>query len=270
MGPPDDEALLAMINTSVPNVARVYDYLLGGKDNFGADRELADRIMRLIPDAAVSCRLNREFLGRAVRHLAQSGISQFLDIGSGLPTRNNVHQVAQQVNPGAQIVYVDNDRIVTAHARALMQGDGVHVIEGDLRKPLNIIDSARGMIDFSRPVAVLMFAILHFITDSEWPGEMVSVFKEAMIPGSCLALSHITDDSVKPDVSEVAQETYRNASAPAVPRSHADILKFFSGLTLLGPGLVPIHEWPARQLTVAPTTLFYGGVGIKDEVLTPN
>jgi S-adenosyl methyltransferase len=271
LGPLDD--LRSKFNTAVPNVARVYDVILGGKDNFAADRELADQIMELIPDSAESCRRNREFLGRVVAHLAGSGITQFLDIGSGLPTQSNVHEVAQSVNPDARVVYVDNDPVVTIHARALMEGKGVLVVDGDLRHPEEIITGAREFIDFSRPVAVLLFAIVHFLTDEQQPGSLLSVFRELMAPGSCMAISHITDDHVQPEVSRKAQDIYRRASAPAVPRSRGQVLRFFDGLTLLGPGLVDINAWPAQHV-ISPSadkdkhppspTLFYGGVGIKD------
>jgi len=271
VGPLDD--LQSKFNPAVPNVARAYDFILGGKDNFAADRELADQIMKLIPNSAESCLRNREFLGRVVAHLANSGITQFLDIGSGLPTQSNVHEVAQKVAPDARIVYVDNDHVVTAHARALMEGKGVLAIDGDLRHPEQIIIGARELIDFRRPVAVLLFAIAHFLTDEERPDSLLSVFKELMVPGSCMAISHITDDHVQPEVSKKAQDAYRTASAPAVPRSHGEVLKFFDGLTLLGPGLVDINSWPTQQVVSWSTykgksgsspTLFYGGVGIKD------
>lgn len=271
LGPLDD--LRSKFNPAVPNVARVYDFILGGKDNYEADRDLAGQIVRLIPDAVESCRLNRAFLGRVVEHLAKSEITQFLDIGSGLPTQNNVHEVAQAISPDAKIVYVDNDHVVTAHARALMNGNGVLAINGDLRQPADIIIRASELIDFSKPVAVLLFAVVHFLTDDERPDALLSAFKKLMVPGSCLALSHITDDQVTPDVSKDAQDIYHKASAPAVPRSRDEILKFFSGLTLLGPGLVDINAWPVPQLasrsvgkgkSVPSPTLFYGGVGIKD------
>lgn len=271
MDPLDD--LGSMFTPAVPNVARVYDFILGGKDNYAADRELAAQIMSLIPSSEESCLRNREFLGRVVAHLANSGITQFLDIGSGLPTQSNVHEVAQEITPDARIVYVDNDRVVTAHARALMQGKGVLAIDGDLRHPEEIITGARELIDFRRPVAVLLFAIVHFLTDEEQPGSLLSVFRELMVPGSCMAISHVTDDHIQPELSRKAQDVYRSASAPVVPRSHGEILKFFDGLTLLGPGLVDINAWPTRQAvswaackgtSVPSLTSFYGGVGIKD------
>jgi S-adenosyl methyltransferase len=272
-GPPTDEQLRQMFDTSVPNVARAYDYLLGGKDNYAADRRLAQRIVELIPDAVQSCRLNREFLVRVVGHLARQGIGQFLDIGSGLPTHPNVHDVVQSVRPDARVVYVDNDHVVAAHARALLMGGaGVSAIDGDLRQPEDIVTSARELIDFREPAAVLMFAVLHFITDAEQPAKLIAAFNDAVVPGSCLAISHITDDQVSPVVSREAQAVYRDASAPAVPRSRSEIGQFFAGFSLLGPGVVDINDWPAQgqppEIGKRPAaTLFYGGVGVKDSPL---
>jgi len=261
-----------MFDTSVPNVGRAYDFLLGGKDNYAADRQLAERIVELIPEAVQSCRLNREFLVRVTGHLARQGIRQFIDIGSGLPTHPNVHDIVQSVRPDARVVYVDNDRVVAAHARALLMGGaGVFAVDGDLRQPEDIITSAREVIDFREPVAVLMFAVLHFITDGEQPAKLIAAFRDAIVPGSCLAISHITDDQVSPVVSREAQAVYRSASAPAVPRSRSDIEQFFAGFSLLGPGVVDINDWPAQgrlpevgKRTSA--TLFYGGVGVKDAI----
>ena len=187
---------------------------------------MADQLIRLIPGGALWCRLNRLFLGRVVTHLAKSGISQFIDIGSGLPTAKNVHEVAKDVNPDAQVVYVDNDPMVTVHARALLAGDGVLATNGDLRNPQGIIDDSASLIDFSRPVAVLLLAVVHFLTDDERPYELAGAFKEVMAPNSCLALSHITDDQMDADVSKEAQKVHSQASAPVIPRSHDEITRF--------------------------------------------
>jgi S-adenosyl methyltransferase len=267
MGPLDELRSATGFDPTIPNVARIYDYLLGGKDHFPADRQLADEIIRLIPGAALSCRLNRLFLGRVVTHLAKSGISQFIDIGSGLPTAMNVHEVAKDVNPDARVVYVDNDPMVTVHARALLADEGVIAIDGDLRHPEGIIDGSRSLIDFRRPVAVLLLAVVHFLTDDEGPYELAGAFKEVMAPNSCLALSHATDDQMNADVSKEAQQVYSRASAPVIPRSRDEITRLFSGLTLIGPGLVDINTWPDLAScdieNTYKTTLMYGGVGIK-------
>jgi S-adenosyl methyltransferase len=267
LGPLDELRSVTGFDPTRPNVARIYDYLLGGKDNYAADRQAADQITSLIPDAALSCRLNRLFLGRVVTHLAKSGISQFIDIGSGLPSAMNVHEVAKDVNPDAHVVYVDNDPAVLTYARALLSDDGVLAINADLRNPQGIIDDSRGLIDFRRPVAVLLLAVVHFLTDDEGPHELVGAFKEVMAPNSCLALSHATDDQMDADVSKEAQKVYSQASAPVIPRSRDEITRFFSGLALIGPGLVDINTWPERQSSdvenINKTTLMYGGVGIK-------
>jgi hypothetical protein len=189
------------LDTTVANVARIYDCLLGGKDNFAADRAAAETVMREIPHSALACSQNRGFLPRVVRALADAGIRQFLDIGSGLPTRSNVHEIAQRAAPACRVVYVDYDRVVVAHARALLEkgSPGVLAVEGDLRDPRAIIGKARALIDFSEPVDVLLFAVLHFLTDAEQPREVVRALAEALAPGSAVALSHITDEGVGPD-----------------------------------------------------------------------
>jgi hypothetical protein len=236
---------------SVPNVARVYDYVLGGKDNFAADRAFADEGIRWVPDFPLVVRANREFLGRAVRHLAADcGIDQFLDIGTGLPTAENVHQVVHRVNPAGRVVYVDNDKVVLTHARALLADSGnVGVAEADLRHPEGILTApqVRQLIDFERPVAVLMVAILHFVTDEHRPQEIVRRFHEAIAPGSYLALSHA---EYRARLARPASMYRRMANEPAVLRPREEIARFFDGFDLLEPGLVPVSCW--RPGTQAP------------------
>ena len=178
------------IDASVPNAARVYDCFLGGKDNFAVDRELAQKILEVLPDTADVCRDNRDFLQRAVRFLAgEAGIRQFLDIGSGLPTMGNVHEVAQEAAPGVRVAYVDYDPVVLSHARALLaKGKDVVVAEGDLRSPEAILadERVRQLIDFSQPVAVLLVAMLHFVTDADRPYDAVRTLVDALAPGSYL------------------------------------------------------------------------------------
>ena len=251
---------------SIPNVARIYDFMLGGKDNFAADREAAHKVMQEIPHSAQACRQNRDFLGRVVRHLAADlGIRQFLDIGSGLPTGRNVHEIAQATVPESRVVYVDYDSIVVTHARALLEcgAPTVMVVEGDLRNPRKIIDGARGLIDFSAPVAVLLFAILHFLTDAEEPYEIVGSLTEALAPGSAVAISHITADGIEPAKSLAAQKVYQGASAPAIPRSRRNIVRFFDGLELMAQGVTDINLWPGRSLGPEAPLTFYGGVALK-------
>jgi O-methyltransferase involved in polyketide biosynthesis len=253
------------LDMSVPNVARIYDFMLGGKDNFAADRQAAERVMREIPHSALACRQNRDFLGRAVRVLADRGIRQFIDIGSGLPTRDNVHQIVQRAYPGARVAYVDYDHIVVAHARALLEkgSPGVLVLQGDVREPGKIISDAKGLIDFSEPVAVLLFAILHFLTDADDPHAIVASLAGHLAPGSAVAISHLTGEGTEPDKGLAAQQVYQGASAPAVPRSREDITQFFDGLELIDPGMTDINLWPARSLEPATPLTFYGGVARK-------
>ena len=253
------------LDTSVPNVARIYDFMLGGKDHFAADRDAAERVMREIPHSALACRQNRDFLGRAVRLLAAQGIRQFLDIGSGLPTRDNVHEIAQAAAPGSRVVYVDYDNIVVTHARALLEkgSDGVLVVQGDVREPGKIISEAKALIDFSEPVAILLFAILHFLPDEDDPYGIVGTLADALVPGSAVAISHLTGEGTERAKGRAAQQVYQGASAPAVPRSRQEIARFFDGLDLIDPGATDINLWPARSLEPAAPLTFYGGVAWK-------
>jgi hypothetical protein len=256
-------------NVSIPNAARMYNFWLGGKDHYEADRKAAGEVMERLPDVVGGCRDNREFLKRVVRYLtAEAGIRQFIDIGTGLPTMENVHEVAQGVAPESRIVYVDYDPIVVMHAQALLAtSQTVTVVHGDICKPEDIFlaPELTKLINFSQPVAILLFAILHFIPDEEGPARIAAALKEAMAPGSYLAISHATGDEVSTDDSSAAREVYARASAPMVPRSRGDVSKFFDGLNLLDPGLVDINHWPTVQEATVPRprALFYGGVAVK-------
>lgn len=234
------------IDATVPSVARMYDYYLGGKDNFAVDRERADEVLRRVPDAGHACRANRRFLGRAVRFVAEAGIHQFLDLGTGLPSQNNVHEVAQRVHRDARVVYVDNDPIVLAHARALLARDAsTVVIQEDMREPQKILanpDVTR-MIDFSQPVAVLFVAMLHFLPDAEDPWGVVSAIAERMAPGSYLVLSHGTFENRAPAHVAAIQEEYQQATAPLLFRGREAIMRFFDGFELVEPGLVHLTDW---------------------------
>jgi hypothetical protein len=253
------------LNISIPNAARIYDFLLGGKDNFAADREAARKLLREIPCAALACRQNREFLTRVVRVLADSGVRQFLDIGSGLPAKENVHEVAQAAAPDSRVVYVDYDHVVVSHAKALLESRSpqVAVVDADLRDPGKILEGARGLIDFGEPVAVLMFAVLHFLTDADQPREAVRSLTEALVPGSALALSHVTGEGTAPAASRAAQQVYQGASALVVPRSRQDIGGFFDGLVLVEPGVTDINLWPRKSLGPAAPLTLYGGLALK-------
>jgi hypothetical protein len=243
------------INTGVPNPARIYDYFLGGKDNFPADREVADQVLAIAPVARDVVEDNRAFLRRVVRHLAgEAGVRQFIDLGSGLPTQGNVHEIAQEVAPDARVLYVDNDAMVVTHSRALLAGDNTVAIQADLREPEAIVGhpEVRELIDFEQPIALLLMAILHFIPDDEDPYGIVARFRDAMAAGSYLAVSHGTRDiPVRPDMSSAAmtemgakvERLYQLTTSSLVTRTWAQVEWFFDGLDPLLPGG------------------FYGGVG---------
>jgi trans-aconitate methyltransferase len=243
---PDDDYQPPFIDTSVAHQARVYDYWLGGKDNFAADREVGDKALQAYPDGAVATRANRAFLGRAVRFLAgEAGIRQFLDIGTGIPSANNTHEVAQGMAPESRVVYVDNDPIVLAHARALLtstpEGQTAY-LDADANDPDTILARAAGTLDFSQPVAITLLFILHVIKD---PYALTSRLLDAVPPGSYLAISIPASDILQPEVQ--AEVTRRlNEGIPGVTmtfRSHAEVTRFFDGLELLEPGVVPVNYW---------------------------
>lgn len=255
-------------DTSIANAARIYDYMLGGKDNYAADREAADDILRRIPDGALACHQNREFLKRVVKHLATTGgIRQFVDFGSGLPTRENVHEVVHRYAPDARVVYVDYDKIVLSHARALLAtSSNVTVVEGDLREPEKVLADPilTSLIDFRQPVAMLLFAVLHFLTDNESPITVVRYLMDQVPGDSYMALSHITADQVGDKESLEARQVYDKASAPVIPRSRTEVTRFFDGMEILEPQVVPIQSWRREYgLHEATRTLFYGGLGWK-------
>jgi S-adenosyl methyltransferase len=264
----------ASIDTSVPNVARIYDYWLGGKDNFAADREAAERSANAVPALPWLSRENRKFLGRAVRFCASAGITQFLDIGSGLPTMENVHQVAEQVIAEPHVVYVDNDPMVVSHAQALLATPRTAAIRGDLTRPEEILGSAevRRLIDFGRPVAVLIVAILHFVPDEADPAGAVAKLRDAMSPGSYLVISHVEMSPAHGVGNEPRSETARELGeaqkgTPMGPvRSRKEIAAFFGDLTLVEPGLVDVWQWrPDSDVVVTASDVItvLGGVAKK-------
>ena len=240
----DEAAVPRGVDPTTANVARMWDYYLGGKDNYAIDRETADKALARYPGLRSVARENRAFLIRAVQYLAgEAGICQFIDVGSGLPTQRNVHQVAQEVAPDARVVYVDYDRIVTTHARALLRGvPGLTaVVEADLREPESILEHphTRDLIDFNQPVAILLSAILHFVPDEGDPYGLVARLMKPLVAGSYLALTH---GSITPRAHEAAGE-YRSATAQVTLRTQSDVARFFTGLDLVEPGVVPITEW---------------------------
>ncbi|MCO6008243.1 SAM-dependent methyltransferase [Actinoallomurus purpureus] len=244
----DEEIPVHDLRTDRPTPARMYDYYLGGKDNFAVDRDAAEQVLASAPEVRVLARENRAFLGRTVRFLAaEAGIRQFVDVGTGLPTQGNVHEVAQAVAPGSRVVYVDNDPIVRAHAKALLPDDGTTaVVEADMRDPGPILDhpDTRRLIRFDEPVAVLFMSVLHFITDAEDPYGLVAAFRDVCAPGSHLALSHITPPERGADGAESAADVYKKrATSPAVLRSPKQIEAFFDGYEVVDPGLVNLPRW---------------------------
>jgi hypothetical protein len=233
------------------NVARVYDALLGGSHNFAVDRDVASALTAIEPGARDAARANRAFLGRAVRFLADAGIRQFLDIGSGVPTSGNVHEIARAVAPDSHVVYVDTDPVAIAHSRSILAGDDrATIVHADLREPEVILShpDVTRLIDFDRPVGLLLVAVLHFITDEERPGDLVKRLAEALAPGSYVTISHGTLDGRPNNVVEAVEKLYSRASAPGRPRDHASVETFFDGLELLEPGLVHLPLWrPAED-----------------------
>lgn len=236
------EQPLATVDTRVAHPARIYDYLLGGKDNFDADRRAAEKVLNAIPRVREEARANREFLRRAVAHLAGQGVDQFLDIGTGIPTVGPTHEIAQRVNPDARVVYVDNDPIVLTHARALLADNGnTHVLQADVRDPATILGGAgaRKILDFTRPIGLMFIGLWYFIPDDDDPHGLTATYRDAMPPGSHMLVTHVRD---APEIREAAR-AYDNASAPAVGRTSTDIAALFGDWDFADPGLVPIHEW---------------------------
>ena len=250
-GPAGNERAIPKIDTSKPSIARVYDFFLGGKDNYAIDRQVGEATLQIAPDAPAAGRSNRAFLRRVVRHLAaEAGIRQFLDIGSGLPTQGNVHEVAQAVDPAARVVYVDNDPIVLVHGRALLATNGsTTVIEADVRDPESILNhpAVEALIDFDQPVGLLMFAILHHVNDDEDPQGIAARFREALPSGSYMALSHFHNPGpAMPEVSaqaSTAEKLFNENLGTGRWRNRDEILSYFGDLRLLDPGLVPLAEW---------------------------
>src|ERR1700722_1390253 len=243
--PPDQEEQVDF-DTSVAHIARVYDYWLGGKDNFEADRIAGEEALAAYPDLVSSVRANRAFLARGVRFLAaEAGVRQFLDIGTGIPSANNTHEVAQSVAPQSRVVYVDNDPIVLAHARALLVGGpegSTDYLDADLRETEKILDHARGLLDFSQPVAVMLVAVLHLIGPEDHPYSIVSQLMDAVPPGSYLLLSQ--------------KGSYR---------SQAEVTEFFTGLELVEPGVAPVQHWRQdSEIEAARRAAMWGGVARKN------
>ena len=258
------------IDAERPSAARIYDYLLGGYHNFEADRMVADRFRELLPDMPLYMQANRAFLRRVVGYLVDQGVDQFLDLGSGIPTVGNVHEAAQAINPAARVVYVDIDYVAVRQSEEILKGNANAIaLHGDVRQPETILEhpDVRRMLDFDKPVAVLLMAILLFVTEDEDVKRTVRVLRDALAPGSYLAISHPTDDNLPQEQVEKARNLYAASGNPVNIRSFGQIKSFFEGLELVEPGLVYVSRWRLEgedDLFDQPESSgYYGGVGRK-------
>ena len=236
------------IDISVPSVSRIYDYYLGGSHNFEVDREAARKAMEFMPGLPKIMQANRAFMRRAVNYAVSEGVTQFLDIGSGIPTFGNVHEVAQQASAEARVVYVDHDPVAVAHSRAVLDGDERSaVVSADLRKPRQILDSPEvtGLLDLERPVALLLVAVLHFIEDEDDPYGAVALLRDALAPGSLVVVTHASYEGIPLSEEQAggAVGVYRNIRNPLIMRSREQITRFFEGYEMVEPGLVSMPRW---------------------------
>ncbi|MFJ5775594.1 SAM-dependent methyltransferase [Streptomyces sp. NPDC093094] len=236
------------IDISVPSISRICDYYLGGSHNFEVDREAARKAMEFLPGLPKIMQANRAFMRRAVRHAVDEGVTQFLDIGSGIPTFGNVHEVAQRAHPGARVVYVDHDPVAVAHSHAVLDGnEDADVVAADLRKPHDILGSPQveRLIDLNRPVALLLVAILHFVEDTDDPYRAVAELRDALAPGSMLILTHASYEGIPlpAERAEGAVDVYKDIRNPLIMRSREEIARFFEGYDMVEPGLVPMPRW---------------------------
>ncbi|HEX5205002.1 SAM-dependent methyltransferase [Paractinoplanes rhizophilus] len=263
------------IDTTKPSIARVYDYMVGGKDNYAVDRMVARRALEIVPDAQEAGRACRAFLRRVVRYLAaEAGMRQFLDLGSGLPTDTNVHQVAQSVDPKARVVYIDNDPMVLVHGRALLaSNDSTAVVQADIREPEQILqhEVVREHLDFSQPIALLMLSILHHLHDHEDPGAIAATLRDALAPGSHVAIIHFWDPAEEqPEIAAKvveAERVFNETLGTGRWRRRDEIKAYFGDFELVEPGMVPLAEWRPDELDTAEQTDSYytmiGGVARK-------
>jgi S-adenosyl methyltransferase len=267
---PGAQPELAQFDTGEAHIARVYNYWLGGKDNYAADREAGDETVQGYPDMLSSVRANRAFLRRAVRYLAaEEGIRQFLDIGTGLPSADNTHEVAQAVAPQSRVVYVDNDPVVLAHARALLTSSAegaTGYLDADARDAGTILNEAGKLLDFSQPIGVMLVAVLQFIEDKEDPYGIVTRLAEAVPPGSFVVVSHPPSDMQRlaPGLAEALAKLSQTMVQRVTPRSREQVTRFFDGLDLVEPGVVPIQQWrPDSDAEAAARAGMWGAVGRK-------
>jgi SAM-dependent methyltransferase len=256
------------VDISVPSAARAYDAFLGGGHNFEADREFARRAELVFPGVGRACRANRAFLWRIVRHLVSVGVRQFLDIGSGIPTAGNVHEVAHRIEPSCRVLYVDNEIVAVSHSELLLQGkSNVGVLHADMREPDTVLNApiTRQLLDFDQPIAVFMLAVLHFVPDADDPAGLVAAYRHALAPGSYLGVTHATGDS-RPTEMAALERLYATSSNPAVARSTTWITGLFGDFELVEPGAVYAADWrpdPGASLPHPEHYIFYGGLARK-------
>jgi len=255
-------------DTSVAHVARVYNYWLGGKDNWAADRAAGEQAIKAFPGIPLSARSNRAFLARTVRFLAgEAGVRQFLDVGTGIPSANNTHEVAQAVAPASRVVYVDNDPIVLTHARALLASDpagATDYIDADLRDPQQILAQAGRLLDFSLPVALMLMAVLQHLDDEDAPYQIVGTLVDALPPGSYLALSHPAKDIDAEAMARMAASLNKMMAEKVTFRDRSSVARFFDGLELVEPGMVQASKWrPISESEAASPAALWGGVARK-------
>jgi SAM-dependent methyltransferase len=259
------------VSPEEPSIARIWDWFLGGSHNFAADREVARKTLELMPEGPRMAQLSRAFLRRAVRYCISAGITQFLDVGSGIPTVGNVHEVAQREDPQARVVYVDVDPVAVAHTRQILGGnERATVIQADLRSPAVILEHSEvhRMLDLSRPVALLMVSVLHFVSDAQRPGAIIRRYRKAMAPGSLLVIGHGSDDTegMPQDHLHTARAMYERSVAPVSLRSRAEVEALFGGFELVDPGVVWIPQWrpdpgePERETDTPVPLAGYAGV----------
>lgn len=259
------------VDLSTPNVARVYDYYLGGAHNFAIDREFAKKAIEVMPDVRALCWLNRLFLRRAVRYCVAQGVRQFLDIGSGIPTVGHTHEIAQAAAPDAKVVYVDSEAVAVAHSELILRDNpNATVVRADATKPDDILDApaTRAMLDFTQPIAIMMLALVHFIPDDAGPLALLARYREAVVPGSYLIMSEVTADRHPAEMDRFA-DLYRNGSTPLIPRSAAAFGALFAGWTFVDPGVGPLGRWhpspddpPTPDVDGHADDLGYGAVAV--------
>jgi hypothetical protein len=262
----DDEADLRDIDTSVAHIARVYDYWLGGKDHFAADREVGDKVLEIHPETVLSVRANRAFLARAVRYLAAQGIRQFLDIGTGLPTVENTHEVAQAAAPTSRVMYVDNDPIVLTHARALLTSrpeGATAYLDADVRDVDTVLVGARELLDFSQPIGVMLVALLHMLGDEDDPWGLVARYMAAVPPGSYLVLSHLASDVQAETMAEMGRRINEMMPEHVHMRTKDQVTSFFGGMPLDEPGVVLTHRWRPDIGAAGTGGVLWAGVALK-------